>query len=320
MIYIAELLYTSLIAIPVALSAIGAGIGQGYIGLKSIRAINTQPQSSTEIIKVALISMAIVETVAIFGTVMSIILLYDNNIPVNVTYAAYGRVGIALAMGISGLCAGIASSFPAQGACESVARQPFFTTKIINLMLITQTFIMTSNIFAFIISLMINNYIATINSFAQGMQYLAAGLSIGLGSIGPSFGLGIFAYSACKALGINRKAFGKIVSFTFISEAIIETPLIFSLLIALQILSSTVSDETSILKGIVFISAALCMGFSTLGTGLATGKTSSEAILQIALQPHHSSIISKVSMIGLVLIDTMAIYGLIISFMMLTFV
>lgn len=312
-----ELMYTITVAIPITLSAIGVGIGQGFIGIKALQAIHTQPSASTDITKVSIIGMALTETAAILGSVISIILLLSKSIPLDITYASLGRIGIALAIGISGFVAGIASSLPAQASCTTIARQPFFASKVMNLMLITQTLIMTPNIFGFLVSLLINNHIATATTLNQGLQLLAAGLSIGLGSIGPSIGLSLFAYTACQAVGINRKAYGKILSFTFISEAIIETPLIFSLLVSLSILTIPITPETSAIKGIAFLSAAICMGISTLGTGFSSGKTGSAATLQIAANPEQSSMISKVAMLALAMIDTFAIYGLLTAMMLI---
>lgn len=312
-----ELMYSLTTAIPVTLAAIGVGIGQGKIGNKALEAIYTQPSATNDITKVSVIGMALTETAGILGTVISIILILNNKVPANITYAAYGKIGIALAIGISGFVAAIASSLPAQATCETITRQPFFASKVMNLMLITQTLIMTPNIFGFLISLLINNAVYSANSLVAGLQLLAAGISIGIGSIGPSIGLSLFAYSACKAVGINRKAYSKILSFTFVCEAIIETPLIFALLVSLSILTIPVNQDTSLLKGIAFIAAACCMGLSTLGTGYSSGRTGSSATLEIAANPENSSMISKVGLLALAMIDTFAIYGLLTAMMLI---
>lgn len=312
-----ELFYTISIALPVVFAALGAGIGQGLIGVKSLQAINLQPHSSTEINRISLIGMTMTETSAILGLVVSIILLRDTSIPINYEYASFGRIGIGLAIGLTGLIAGIASSLPAQAACLSVARQPFFSNKILQLMLITQTVIMTPNIFGFLIALLINIKISTVCNLTSGLQLLAAGLSISLGSIGPSIGLSLFAQAACTAIGINRKTYGKIMTFTFVCEGLIETPVIFSLLIALLILNVNVVSSTPEIMGIAFIASALCMGLSTIGTGISAGKVGSTACKQIGNAPETYSIISKVGLLALTMIDTFAIYGFIIAIILI---
>lgn len=312
-----EIMYVLSISIPVTMSALGAGIGQGLIGLKSLQAMNIQPSASSEINKISTVGLSLTETAAILGLVISIVLNLDTTIPLNYQSAALGRIGIGVAIGLSGFIAGIASSLPTQAACLAVARQPFFANKILQLMLLTQTVIMTPNVFGFIIALLINLKVGTAVNLNEGLQLLAAGLSIGIGSIGPCIGLSLFAFSACKAVGINRKSYTKILPFTFIAEAIIETPVIFSLLISLLILNIKVSSTAPIMQGISFVAAAICMGMSTIGTGISAGKTGSAACDHIGESPEHYSIISKVALLALAMIDTFAIYGFIVAIILI---
>ncbi len=312
-----ELFYSTSIAIPVVFAALGAGIGQGLIGVKSLQTINRQPYASSEINRIALIGMTMTETSAILGLVVSLLLLLDSSTPINYVYASFGRIGIGLAIGITSLVAGIASSFPAQAACLSVARQPFFTNKILQLMLITQSVIMTPNIFGFLIALFIHAQVPTVDSYAGALQLIAAGISIGIGCVGPCIGLSIFATAACKAIGVNRKSYSKILPFSFICEGIIETPAIFSLLIALLILNVTITPASHELQGIVCIAAALCMGLSTIGTGFNTGKVGAAACYHIGNAPDTYPMISRIGLLALAMIDTFAIYGFIIALFLL---
>jgi len=312
-----EMMYILSTAIPVTMTALGAGIGQGLIGFKAIEAMKIQPTASTEINRALTIGLSLTETASIFGLVISIILNFDTTIPQNYNYAAYGRLGLTIAIGLSGFMAGIVSSLPAQAACLSIARQPFFSNKIMQLMLITQTVIMTPHIFGFVIALFINTQIQLVNNINDGLKLLAAGLSIGLGSIGPSIGLSLFAKAACTAISINRKSYAKILPFTFISEAIIETPAIFSFLISLLILHVHIPSDAPIIYGITLIAAALCMGLSTLITGISTGITGSAACIHIGNNPEHYSKISNICFLALAMIDTFAIYGFIIAIILL---
>lgn len=310
-----EVFYTLANAFPVICGALGIGIGQGLTGKAALQAMNSQPSATQEISKMMLIGAALIETAAILASVIAFMLLFDNQPSLNIEADALAKIGIALAIGISSLVCGIVASFPAQAACISLARQPFMSTKILNLMLITQTLIMTPNIFGFLIALLIKNQLHTLVTFEQGLQMLAAGISIGVGSIGPAIGLSMFAASACTAIGINKKAYSKIISFTFLSEAIIETSLIFALLVSLSIVSLT--EPITWLKAVALCSAACCMGVSTFGTGLSAGRTSSTACMQIAYHPEQYSSLSKISMLALAMIDTFAIYGLLIALMLI---
>jgi len=313
-----ELFHIISIALPISLAALGAGIGQGLIGIQAIQAINLQPRAISEIRKISVVGLSLTETSAILGLVISILMLLNSQAPTtDCYYASLGRIGIGLAIGLTGIAAGIASSFPAQAACLSTARQPFFSNKILQLMLITQTIIMTPNIFGFIIALLINTKITDISNLNEGLQMLSAGLVMGLGSIGPCIGLSLFAQAACTAIGANRKSYGKVLTFAFICQAIIETPIIFSFLISLLIFYVKVLPGASFIKGITFITSACCMGLSTIGTGISAGKTGSSACLQIGNKPNSSAKISQVGLLSLAMIDTFAIFGFIIATMLL---
>ncbi len=315
-----ESIYALTTALPITCAALGSGIGQGLIGWRSLQAIDIQPQAAQEIRKIALVGMALTETSAILGLVISMIMLFNTTTPIDCAYAIYGRFGICCAIGITSLVAGIASSMPAQISCSTVANQPFFSNKILQFMLLTQSIIMTCNVFGFIVALLIESKVNSISNIHEGLQYLAAGLSIGIGSIGPCIGLSLFAISACTAIGINRKAYAKIVPFTFVCEGMIETPIIFSLLISLLILFKVVINPAgSDIQGIVLISAAICMGLSTLGTGISAGKIGYAACEQIAHDPSIYSIISKTALLALAMIDTFAIYGTIIAITLIQF-
>ena len=314
-----EFMYTASTALPIIFASLGAGIGQGLIGFKSLEAVNIQPYAAPEIGRVSMIGMALTETSAILGLVVSIMLILDTSVPLNYEYAALGKIGISLAIGLTSLVAGIASSLPAQAACLSVAKQPFFSNKILQLMLLTQSLTMTPNLFGFVIALFINAKIPMVNDLNSGLQLLAAGLVIGIGSIGPCIGLSQFAQAACTAIGVNRKSYGKIIPFTFACEAIIETPAIFSLLIAFLILNTDIIQSADSIQGVGFIAAALCMSFSTIGTGFSAGKVGSAACKHIGNRPDNYSMISNIGFLALAMIDTFAIYGFIISGLILIY-
>lgn len=232
------------------------------------------------------------------------------------TYTGIATLGIALAICISGFVIGIVSAFPAQQACLAIARQPFFAQKIVRFMLITQSIIQTPIVFSFIIAMLIKAQLTTIDSLADSFRLLGAGICIGFGSIGPSIGLAQFARTACSGLGINRDAYNKLLPFTFLSEAIIETPIIFALVVSILLLVTGIPNG-NLLVGIAMLFAGFCTGFGTIGAGISSGKTSSAACHQIALAPEKYSLLARVSMFSQGLIDTCAIYALLISLLLI---
>lgn len=316
MIELVDFLHYITIALAVGLNSVAVGIGEGVATISALEAMNIQPETKSEIQTCAIMGMALIETAAIMGVAVSMIMLLGTPIEHKTFYFGLAEIGIASAICLTGLVIGIASAWPAQSACLAIARQPFASKTIMRFMLITQSIIQTPIIFGFIIAMFIKTQAPLAATVAESLRLISSGLCIGIGSIGPAIGLALFAKKACASMGVNRQAYGKLIPFTFISQAIIETPIIFALVIALIIITTSASTD---LHGIAFIAAALSIGFGTIGAGISSGRTAAAACEQIALDPRNYSILSKVSMFAQGLIDTCAIYALLISFMIILF-
>ena len=137
------------------------------------------------------------------------------------------KLVLHLLYAFAGSVVGIGASYPAQAACFATARQPFFAQKKIQILILTQSIMQTPMLCAFIIGLLIRTNTLSIVTFAHSIQQIAAGLCIGLASIGPTYGLARFVHQVCTSVGRNRAAYPQLLSFTLISETIIESPLIF---------------------------------------------------------------------------------------------
>ncbi len=70
----------------------------------------------------------------------------------------------------------------------------------------------------------------------EAAKFLAAGIAVGFGAIGPAIGEGLIASKALSAIGRNPEASNKIVPFMFATMAITESTGIYALVIALLIL------------------------------------------------------------------------------------
>ena len=317
MVAIAEFLHYIIVAFIVGVNSVAVGIGEGIANSAAIEALNRQPKARSDITNATILGMALIETSAIIGVTISIIVLFGTLGIEKTLYFGIAEIGIALAICLSGFAIGLASAMPTKAACMAIARQPFSGKNILQFMLITQSIIQTPIVFGFIIAIFIKNQAVNSTSIADSLRLLASGLAIGLGSIGPVIGLAKFGATACEGLGINRRSSNKILSFTFLSEAIIETPIVFTLIIALTLIITKVPNNT--VSGIACLASALCIGLGTIGPGISSGNTAAAACKEIAKTPENYSLISRVSMFGQGLIDTSAIYSLVISFMLILF-
>lgn len=303
-------------SIAIVTSSLGVGIGQGSVGNTALQAINRQPHATSDINRLTLLGCALIETAGIFSMVLALMLILDTKALAEPWYGNLAKLGIGVAIGISSCFASIAGAKPVTAAITAVSHQPFFSTKILNVMLIAQTLIMTPNIFAFLISLLMYGMFHEAQGFNMCLQLLSMGVSIGFGSIGPALGIGAFTHKVCQSLGKNRNIYSKLLSFTFLGSALIETPAIFALLISLSIMTIA-SPEITFLKALACFASACCIAISTFATGLSSGNIAGAAAAGIAQQPNMDSQLVRLSTIGIAMLDTFPIYGLIIAMLLI---
>ncbi len=304
-------------ALTVIVPAFGVGIGQGLTSLAALQAVDEQPVSHGEIMRTFVLAMALIETAAILSFIigLKLALFGAHSTFENAQYIHYAQLGIMFAVALSGCASGIMSAWPARKAILSVARQPFFLNKIQLIMLVTQSIMQTPIIFALLVSLIIQNQLESVTTLTDSLRIIGSGLSLGIGSIGPVIGLGLLAQAGCKAVSVNKNIFSKIFSFTVISAALIESAVLFSFIIALYLLKPVASLAPY--KGITLLAGGLAMGLSTLGVGISSGKLTAQACASFTQKPELYSVLTKSSLFSQVLIETSAIYALVISLMLI---
>ena len=300
------------IGLSIACTSIGAGIGEGIAGYAALNAIDRQPHAYNDILRLSLISTALIETTAVIGFFIAMMLLIDvPKEPALYTFVA--ELGIGLALCFSGLTIGIVSGFPAREAVLSVARQPFMAQKILGFTIITQALIQTPIIAGFVVALLIKSFAATAATLPEALRLIAAGLCVGLGGIGPSIGLAHFAQQASRSLGLCKEAYNRILSFSLISQTLIETPLIFALIISLMFFFVLPPlNEHNFIIGIGALAASIATGLGTLGTGISSGMVSGTVCEKLATN-EHALTITRTSMFAQALIETSTIYAVLIS-------
>lgn len=306
----AALLHFISIALSTVAAALGVSLGQAIATQAALDAINRQPAAQPEISRTTLLALALIETSAILGLLISFLLFFRTFPPLP---QAVAEVGMAIAIAFPGFFIGFASALPAQATFNAIARQPFLAKKISNFMLLTQSLIQTPLIFGFIVALVIRGQLGSITTVSQGLTLIGSGVAIGLGCAGPALGGGYFTQMACKSGGLNKASFSRLFTFTFISQAIIETPVIFASIISLLLTKQAQSVPDNPLIGFAYIIFALAIGIGTFGPGISSGRSAAAAALQIAYNPRNYNLVTRTSMMAQGLIDTCAVYAFIIS-------
>lgn len=313
MIALTDLLHFLAVTFCTVATTMGVSRGHGKTTVAAFEAIDRQPAMQPAIMRSTLLALALIETAAILGLLMSFILFFSapHTLPL-----ALGEIGMALSIGVPGLVIGWASAGPTTEAIFATARQPFLAQRLSNFMLLVLSLLQTPLIFGFIMALIIQRTLPTITTTAQGLTLIGAGLSAGLGAVGPVIGSCLFSKMACKSAGRNREAYSKIFTFTFISQAIIETPVIFAIIIALMLTGQAATAHENPLIGLAYLAFGATMGIGTFGAGISSGRAAGAAAEQIANNPAAYTMLSRASMIAQGFIDTIAIYAFLIALLL----
>jgi F-type H+-transporting ATPase subunit c len=302
----------------VVLSALGGGIGQGIAGLGGTSAIIRQKAGQNSIFRAMMLGLALAESGTILSLVVALLMMFSQPAETVTWGIAYAELGMGFAIGIASAAMGIASGFAVKAACESVGRQPYISQKIITLMLLVQSIIEAPVIFALLVALLIKTRIYDAMTIYEGIKLAGAGLAMGVGSIGPSIGQAIFVKSACEALGLNKDSYGKVLPFSLMSQAVIETPLIFSLIISALLIYKPVTQELAVTTACVSLAIAFVVGFGTGGAAVSSGYTASKSVKYVALDVTKYGLFLRTTLLGQAIIESSAIYSLIVGLILIT--
>lgn len=307
-----HMLHYLIVGATIALPALCVGIGQGIAGKALSEALDTQPASHKELNYLFFLGITMMEFTCLLGVIMGLLLLYR---PTPTDAMAITQAGAALALVLPACLIGIAAAYPLSNIFYAFARQPLSYQKLLRQLLLTQIMLQTPILFGFIISIFIHQQTTLALELPQAIKLFASGALFAFGIVGPIIGITLFAKAACEAMGFNRNAHDTIFSFTFISQTIIETPILFVLIVALFLCFGPVSSATY--APTAYLLSALCMTMTTLAAGISSGRTAQTACEQIGKNLHAFPLLSGTSLLGQVFIETNTIYGLIIVIVML---
>lgn len=300
------------IALVVIVPIFATALGQARIGKSALAALDQQPTNDSGIKKLFFAAIALSETVALIALLMAAYFFVN---PLTSDLQVYARVGSVLAVIIPAVLIGYLGSRSSVQALTSAARQPTLSNQILSFTLITQSLMQTPVIFCAIFAFIIQSQAATLTTYPSALQLFSVGLMLALCSVGPCIGLSSFIARASYALKFNRAAYGKLFSFTFISQAIIETPFLLGLAAAIVVLQLEV---TTTIKGIALICAAVTLGVTSMVVSIASARVSSQVLEGIAFSPDRAPLLGRFSLFCQAFVDTTAIYGLIIALLFIT--
>lgn len=218
------------------LSAIGSGVGAGLPAGTACVGIVRQPANSNKTLTTMLIGSAVAQTPAIFGMVISFLLisLDFSDVPIYPGWAA--MLGAGLATGLAAIGSGVGNGITSMEAVTGVARNPETGADTNRAMLLGLSIGQSTTIYGFLISLLLifTGFEAS-TSLASSMKLLGASFSSGFGGIGSGIGLGFAAAYAVKWVARNVEVKGSLMRTMLVGMAVCESPAIFALIISLML-------------------------------------------------------------------------------------
>lgn len=278
---------------------------QGKSAQATFDAIDEQPKAAQSLLACMLIGSVLSETAALLSVIMGAALLLSS---VTLTMpVVIAELGIVCALGIAALCVGLFSVYPHIASIRSVARQPFQAGRINYFLVFVLSMMQMSVILGLIVAFLMKGAITSITTLEDAIKIAAMGIAFGVSTIGPLLGMRYFTECGCAVLGYSPDSYSPLVSFALVSQALIETPILFSLFIALLLFFKAQINPWAALA------AALAMGLSTVGPGIASGVISGAACRSIGASPERASLFSYASVLAQTLVDAAVVYGVIIA-------
>lgn len=297
----------------VGLSALGAALGQGSTFQGTQAAITRQETSSKSAPQLQLLGLVLIESGPALGLLFGMLLLFSDVAKLTLA-TGICECAAGFSLGISALCASIASGQAVVAAGEALARQPYAQKRIATLMLVLQSLTEASIVFNLIVGILIKSRLHTALTLGQATVYAAASLALSIGCIGPAIGQGIISRQSLNAVGVNQSMYNKIFSLTLLSQAFIEAPIFFAFVIALKLLYLEIPSTALWTHTIAYFGATLSSGIGAAGPAIGAAWMSGKAVLHAALYPAEYQQLFKITFLSQVIIETGVIYSLIVSF------
>ncbi len=229
--------------------------------------------------------------------------------------AAY--LGAGLAVGFGALSVALGEGYAAGKAGQAISKNPSMAAPVMKNMLIGQAVAESAGIFALVVAMLLAFADTTGADLLQAFAYLGAALSMGLAAMGSGFGSGLPAAECCEGIADNPEVQGGLATNMLIGSAMCQTPAIFGMVVSFILIFFDTSGMDLWPSWAAILGAGLGMGLSAIGSGLGSGMPAGAATQGIARQPMAASGLRTNMLIGSAVSQTPAIFGMVVSFLLL---
>jgi F-type H+-transporting ATPase subunit c len=223
------------IILATAAPALFLGILSSFPAQAALQAVSRQPFIATSITNVMLITQAMIQTPIIFGLINSIFIRSQfASMTSWIDSVRVGASGLALFLGIMGPVYGLALF--AATICSSMGRNRHAQNVLQTFTFIGSGLIETPVFFAFIISFMLIAFDIPSTSWVHGFAYLAAAITIGLGTLGAGIGSGKTAAATAEQIAANPQLYSLLSRTSIMAQGLIDTAPVYAILVALALI------------------------------------------------------------------------------------
>ncbi len=294
----------------IGLAAIGAGYGISKAGGALSRSLVRAPDAFSK----SLVSVVLAEALGIYGLLLSFMLIMRiDGLSSNPGFAvAQGLMGIGagIAIGVSCIGAGFGIAYAGESLSRTIAERPEAFSKGLVSVVLAEALGIYGLLIGFMVVMRIDSVAAAADvtqAMAQGVLAISAGSSISLAALGGGIGIGLGGAALCASLRFAPETFSKGLVSVVLAEALG----IYGLLAAFMLVMRM--DAVTMATAFTGLSAALTVGMGGLVAGIAIGWAGASMVGALVNKPE---VFSK-SMVPVVLAEALAIYTLLVAFMLI---
>lgn len=304
------------IATAIAASGLSSGYAQSHATKESFMALRSQIAARDAITKNLFVGLVMIESAGILAILFAFIFFFGFQVPETVQQGVVsGALGFGCALATAAVTWALGS--PVKSAVASTARQPFFASKIMILMIIIQSTITVPLIFAFVVALIIKNCLACPITTYEAVKLCASMAVVSFGAFGPSIGQYFFGDAVCRAVGYAKSAYDRLFMYVFLTAAVVETPFIFALIVSIIMIYKPISATGPWVTVAASLSAAFCMIAGTIAASSAVGFIASKAAHNTGHDAANYPLWTRTALLAQVFVETTAIYALLVSLLLL---
>ncbi len=282
------------------LAGLWVGIWEWILAQKALRVISSDFKNAGFYLTVAILWIALVESSAIYGLIISIKVLWLSG--VNALWMIWAGIAVWFAW----LGVGIWEGKMISGALEWMYKNPENRWKILTFMILFLALIESAAIYG-----LITSYQILTSDNISAFYTIGAGLAIWLAGLWVWIGEWILAKKSLEVIASDIKNNNFYLTITILWIALVESAAIYGLILAVQLLDTTLTLDYSA------IAIGLAIWLAWLWVGIWEGKMVSGALEAMHKNPESKKKIMTYMILFLALIESAAIYGLVVSFQLL---